>query len=136
MMDRRFDMMDFEQSLKDHADQFRLIPSKRVWTGIYNNLHPGSKWPSMAMAIVISLTLISVGYLNNTSKKETVRVVALPTIHIESASNDNSKSTNNNNFILENNSKAETDQRSINNNDAAHDVGNERLSVRKDGNKI
>jgi hypothetical protein len=135
MMDRRFDMMNFEQSLKDHADQFRLVPSKRVWTGIYNNLHPGSKWPSLTMAIVISLTLISVGYLNNTSKKETARVAALPTIHIESASNDNSKSTNNNNFILENNSKTETDQQSINNNDAAKDVGNERLSVRKDGNK-
>lgn len=135
MMDRRFDMMDFEQSLKDHADQFRLTPSKRVWTGIYNNLHPGSTWPSMTMAIVIILTLISIGYLNNTSKKETARVEALPTTHIESAGTDNSKSTNNNNFILENNSGTEIDQQWINNNDAAQDVRNERSSVKKDGNK-
>jgi hypothetical protein len=64
-MERRFDMSDFERSLKDHADQFKLVPSKRVWNGIYNNLHPGSKWPSISIAIVFIITLISIGNLNN-----------------------------------------------------------------------
>lgn len=64
-MERRFDMSDFERSLKDHADQFKLMPSKRVWNGIYNNLHPGSKWPSISIAIVLIITLISIGNLNN-----------------------------------------------------------------------
>ncbi len=64
-MERRFDMSDFERSLKDHADQFKLMPSKRVWNGIYNNLHPGSKWPSISIAIVFIITLISIGNLNN-----------------------------------------------------------------------
>ena len=64
-MERRFDMSDFERSLKDHADQFKLVPSKRVWNGIYNNLHPGSKWPSISIAIVLIITLISIGNLNN-----------------------------------------------------------------------
>lgn len=64
-MERRFDMSDFERSLKDHADQFKLMPSKRVWNGIYNNLHPGSKWPSISIAIVLVITLISIGNLNN-----------------------------------------------------------------------
>jgi archaellin len=68
MMERRFDMSDFEQSLKDHADQFILTPSKRVWNGIYNNLHPGSKWPSITVAIVLLITLITVGNINNTPK--------------------------------------------------------------------
>jgi len=68
-MERRFDMSDFEQSLKDHADQFTLIPSRRVWNGIYNNLHPGSKWPSITVAIVFIITLFTIGFLNNSSKK-------------------------------------------------------------------
>ena len=64
-MERRFDMSDFEQSLKDHADQFKMTPSKRVWNGIYNNLHPGSKWPSITVAIVFLITLVTIGNLNN-----------------------------------------------------------------------
>ena len=60
-------MSDFEQSLKDHADQFKMIPSKRVWNGIYNNLHPGSRWPSITVAIVFLITLITVGHLNNST---------------------------------------------------------------------
>jgi hypothetical protein len=67
-MERRFDMSDFEQSLKDHADQFSLIPSKRVWNGIYNNLHPGSKWPSVTVALIFLITLVTVGNLNNSKK--------------------------------------------------------------------
>ncbi|HET7119359.1 MAG TPA: hypothetical protein VFI29_22880 [Hanamia sp.] len=69
MMERSFDMSDFEQSLKDHADQFMLVPSKRVWNGIYNNLHPGSKWPSITVALVLLITLITIGNLNNSPKK-------------------------------------------------------------------
>ncbi len=64
-MERRFDMSDFEQSLKDHADQFKMIPSRRIWNGIYNNLHPGSKWPSITVAIVFLITLVTIGSLNN-----------------------------------------------------------------------
>lgn len=64
-MERRFDMSDFERSLKDHADQFRMVPSKRVWNGIYNNLHPGSKWPSITIAILFLFTLITISKLNN-----------------------------------------------------------------------
>ena len=58
-------MSDFEQSLKDHADQFKMTPSKRVWNGIYNNLHPGSKWPSITVALIFMISLVTVGGLNN-----------------------------------------------------------------------
>ena len=92
-MERRFDMSDFEQSLKDHADQFRLIPSKRVWNGIYNNLHPGSKWPSITVAIIFLITLVTIGNLNNSQKNsENKKITAI---------NSNSKSTNNANSVLE-----------------------------------
>jgi hypothetical protein len=64
-MENRFDMGDFEQSLKDHADQFRMVPSKRVWNGIYNNLHPGSRWPSVTVAVILMIMLVTIGNLNN-----------------------------------------------------------------------
>ncbi|MGH2564085.1 MAG: hypothetical protein ACRDE5_06215, partial [Ginsengibacter sp.] len=63
-MERRFSMNDFEQSLKEHADEFKMIPSKRVWHGIYNDLHPGRRWPSIAMALSLIFTLVVIGYLN------------------------------------------------------------------------
>ncbi|MDQ2721488.1 MAG: PorT family protein [Bacteroidota bacterium] len=69
MMERRFDMIDFEQSLRDHADQFTMVPSKRVWKGIYNNLHPGSKWPSITVGIILLITLVGIGYFNNSPLK-------------------------------------------------------------------
>ena len=68
-MERRFDMSDFEQSLKDYADQFKMMPSKRTWNGIYNHLHPGSKWPSITVAIIFILTLVSIGNLNNSPNR-------------------------------------------------------------------
>jgi len=82
-MERRFDMSDFEQSLKDHADQFKMIPSKRVWNGIYNNLHPGSKWPSITVGILFLITLITIGNLNK------------PTPHFNTLANIQKNSTNN-----------------------------------------
>lgn len=67
-MESRFDMTDFEHSLKDFADHFEIAPSPRVWNGIYNNLHPGSRWPSMAMGLVFLFSLLGIGHLNNGSK--------------------------------------------------------------------
>lgn len=65
MMNRNFDMTNFEQSLKEHADQLLIVPSRRIWQGIYNNLHPGSKWPSFAMGMLFLFCLIGIGHLNN-----------------------------------------------------------------------
>lgn len=70
-MERRFDMTKFEQSLKDQADQFKMIPSRKVWRGIYNDLHPGRKWPSISMGLIFLFTLIGIGHLNNSSKQFT-----------------------------------------------------------------
>ena len=71
-MEIKFDMDNFEQSLKQHADQFSMVPSKRVWNGVYNSLHPGSKWPSLTMVLIFLLTLVGIGPLNNSSKNITL----------------------------------------------------------------
>ncbi|HEY5369889.1 MAG TPA: hypothetical protein VIJ75_12960 [Hanamia sp.] len=128
MIDRRFDMMDFEQSLKDHADQFRLTPSKRVWNGIYNNLHPGSRWPSMTMGIVFILTLLSIGYLNNSSKKSTLQESS---VKIAESKSGNSKPANSINFDLENNSSSGLNQKSFKDNDPKQSTSSEKLSINR-----
>jgi hypothetical protein len=64
MMERRFSMNDFEHSLKEHADDFKMIPSKRVWHGIYNDMHPGRRWPSVTMSLLLVFTLVVIGHLN------------------------------------------------------------------------
>jgi hypothetical protein len=63
-MEQDFYTDDFEQLLKEKSDQFRMYPSKRVWHSIYNNLHPGRRWPSYAMSILLITSLILIGYLN------------------------------------------------------------------------
>jgi hypothetical protein len=63
-MDRNFHIDDFERLLREKTDEFRMYPSKRTWHSIYNNIHPGRKWPSVAMCITLIGSLFLVGYLN------------------------------------------------------------------------
>ncbi len=68
-MEKRFDMMDFEESLREHADRFTLIPTRKVWISLYNDLHPGSRWPSKTISLLLIFSVIMVGNLNSGSKK-------------------------------------------------------------------
>jgi hypothetical protein len=67
-MDRNLDIDNFELLLKERSDEFRMYPTKRVWYSIYNNIHPGRKWPSIAMSITLIAILLFVGYLNTNNK--------------------------------------------------------------------
>lgn len=64
-MERNFYTDRFEQLLKEKSDEFRMVPSKRVWYSLYNDLHPGRTWPSLAMGMMLVIILLLVGYLNN-----------------------------------------------------------------------
>jgi len=64
-MEQKFYTDDFEQLLKEKADEFRMYPSKRVWHSIYNDLHPGRKWPSVAVSLLLISTLLFIGYWNS-----------------------------------------------------------------------
>lgn len=72
MMERRFSMNDFEHSLKEHADDFKMIPSKRVWHGIYNDMHPGKRWPSVTMSLLLIFTLVVISHLNTHTGSKTL----------------------------------------------------------------
>src|SRR3954470_7656225 len=63
-MEKKIYTDNFEQLLKEKSDQFRMYPSKRVWHSIYNDLHPGRKWPSIAMSMMLVITLLLIGSLN------------------------------------------------------------------------
>jgi hypothetical protein len=63
-MENKFYIDDFERYLKEKADEFKMYPSKRVWNSIYNNMHPGSRWPSISTCILLIGTLFLVGFLN------------------------------------------------------------------------
>ena len=75
-MERKFYPENFERFLKGHADQFKMIPSKKVWHGIYNDLHPGRRWPSVAMSLVFIFTLVIIGHLNTNNGKNTLHDLA------------------------------------------------------------
>ena len=64
MIKNEFYNDDFEELLKEKADQFSMYPSKRVWHSIYNNLHPGRRWPSMAIGMLLITSLLLIGHLN------------------------------------------------------------------------
>jgi hypothetical protein len=63
-MENEFYTNEFEQLLKEKADQFSMYPSKRVWHSIYNNLHPSRRWPSVVISLLFISSLILIGYLN------------------------------------------------------------------------
>ena len=54
-MERNYDNRDFEQFLKQNADQYRMHPSEKVWTEINHTLHPRSRWYGIT-ALLLLLT--------------------------------------------------------------------------------
>lgn len=69
-----FDTDNFEKLLKDRSDEFKMYPTKRVWYSIYNNIHPGKKWPSIATCITLISILLLVGYLNTNTHTENINL--------------------------------------------------------------
>lgn len=63
-MNMDFERGDFENFLRESLQDFRMFPSVKVWSSIYNELHPGSRWPSLAAACILFTGMILIG-LNN-----------------------------------------------------------------------
>ena len=69
----RFNDDSFERLLREKTDEFRLYPNRRVWSSLYNNLHPGSRWPSRAVSIGLLSLLFVLGHLNSNHHRITAR---------------------------------------------------------------
>ncbi|HEY6506143.1 MAG TPA: hypothetical protein VIZ28_19340 [Chitinophagaceae bacterium] len=62
-MERNYNNREFEQFVKRNADQYRMIPSEKVWKGINNSLHTRRRWYSIGLASLLLLTAVSVTWV-------------------------------------------------------------------------
>jgi len=53
-MERNFYNDEFEELLKEKADQYKMYPSDKVWNGIQNSLHSKRKWYWIGFALLLS----------------------------------------------------------------------------------
>lgn len=58
---------EFESFLNEATSDFKMYPSRRIWYSLYNDLHPGRKWPSFAVAIFLISAILYMGVSNNNS---------------------------------------------------------------------
>ncbi len=63
-MEKNFYRDQFEQMLKDTADSFRMYPSRKIWHSIYNDIHPARKWPSFAVLLLLTVSIMYIGVTN------------------------------------------------------------------------
>src|SRR5271154_6172654 len=60
-MESNFYNDEFEELIKQKADQYKLYPSDKVWKRIYSSLHSGRKWFVAGMALLITGILFFAG---------------------------------------------------------------------------
>ncbi len=75
-MERNFNTDNFEHMLREATDEFRMYPSKRVWHGIYNDLHPAKRWPSFAILLLLVTSIMYIGVTNPDKGGQTLAVVS------------------------------------------------------------
>jgi len=63
-MEKNYYDNHFEQFLKETVDDFRMYPSRKVWTSIYNNVQPGRRWPSLPIMLLMLMTFSFLGSSN------------------------------------------------------------------------
>jgi len=57
-MEDRFDNRDFEQFIKQNADQYRMFPSEKVWNDIHDTLHARRRWYGIGLALLLLTTAV------------------------------------------------------------------------------
>jgi hypothetical protein len=62
-MESNFNNREFEQHIKLNADQYRMIPSEKVWKGINSTLHTRRRWYGFGLAFLLLLTAVSVTWV-------------------------------------------------------------------------
>lgn len=55
-MESNYNNRDFEQFVKQNADQYRMFPSDKVWVGIDKALHTRRRWYGWGLAFLLLLT--------------------------------------------------------------------------------
>lgn len=74
-MENSFDNRDFERTVRQHADQFRMFPSDRVWKGVENALHRRRRWYGIGLALLLVTTgIVTMVMLTPSERSEFVRL--------------------------------------------------------------
>lgn len=86
-MESNFNNRDFEQFVKQNADQYRMYPSEKVWGGINKALHTRRRWYGIGLAFLLLLTgggvaLVMMTTSNKTKEQSTL--LSPPVIHNQS----------------------------------------------------
>ncbi len=55
-MEQHFFENEFEQFLRENADQHRMYPSESVWTNVYRKFHPGKRRAMIAILLLLIIT--------------------------------------------------------------------------------
>jgi hypothetical protein len=55
-MESNFSNRDFEQFIKQNADQYRMFPSEKVWSGVNSVLHTRRKWYGIWLGVFLLLS--------------------------------------------------------------------------------
>ena len=64
---------DFEQFVKQNADQYRMFPSEKVWNGIHNSLHTRRRWYGFGLTLLLLTTgVVTWVMLANSGKNKLV----------------------------------------------------------------
>ncbi|HRP55303.1 hypothetical protein [Agriterribacter sp.] len=62
-MERNIHIDEFEEFLKEKADQYKMYPSDKAWSNIHHSLHPRKKWPYISLTLLLLLgTAVFVDY--------------------------------------------------------------------------
>lgn len=89
-MENRINNRDFEQFVKQNADQYRMFPSENVWEGIHGRLHKRRRWFGAGVALLL-LTTAAVTWVMLTTPENKENKFA--SAHFESYSHNPEKNT-------------------------------------------
>lgn len=95
-MESNFNNRDFEQFVKQNADQYRMYPSEKVWGGINKALHTRRRWYGIGLALLLLLTgggvaLVMMTTSNKTNQQSTL--LSPPVINYNELPDDESNSS-------------------------------------------
>ena len=74
-MENNFDNRDFERTVRQNAEQFRMFPSDRVWKGVEDALYRRRRWYGIGLALLLVTTAtVTMVMLTPSDKSEFVRL--------------------------------------------------------------
>src|SRR5215813_9102766 len=62
-MESNFNNREFEHYIKNNADQYRMIPSEKVWKSINSTLHTRMRLYVIGLGLLLLLTAVSVTWV-------------------------------------------------------------------------